>query len=109
MFFLSISAHLFIYLWIPLFVVICFYFRGTRGNPEGITLLPEAIVCEYPVPFSHEEKNYIYEEEEFHPEKIPVVFPEVRKSQNFFFFPAFYAFIVCNALTLRAPPVSSCI
>ena len=42
MFFLGMSAHLFIYLLVPAFLIVCFYFRGAAGSPEVDPILPEA-------------------------------------------------------------------
>ena len=44
MFFLGMSAHLFIYLLVPAFLIVCFYFRGAAGSPEVDPILPEAVV-----------------------------------------------------------------
>lgn len=59
MFFLGISAHLFIYLLVPAFLIVCFYFRGVKGNSEVALPLPKVIVYEYKSPVSSE-KTYVY-------------------------------------------------
>ena len=48
MFFLGMSAHLFIYLLVPAFLIVCFYFRGAAGSPEVDPILPEAVVYNKP-------------------------------------------------------------
>lgn len=60
MFFLGISAHLFIYLLVPAFLVVCFYFRGTYGSPEVSSLLPGTTICEHNESYSGTGKTYIY-------------------------------------------------
>ncbi len=45
MFFLGISAHLFIYLLLPAFLGIYFYFKGVAGNPKVDSLLSETVIC----------------------------------------------------------------
>ena len=64
MFFLGISAHLFIYLLLPAFLMVCFYFRGTSGNPEVIPSLPETIVYEHRAQQTTED-TYVYQEEKY--------------------------------------------
>lgn len=106
MFFLGISAHLFIYLLVPAFLVVCFYFRGTTGSPEVITLLPETVVYES-VTCHSSERIYVYmaaKQQE-----------NVRQTSDFndTFVPQailpHYCFIPCpkpalKHRTLRAPP-----
>jgi len=60
MFFLGISAHLFIYLLVPAFLMVCFYFRGVTGQSETVSMFPEAVVCEHTVR-RDSEKTYVYQ------------------------------------------------
>ena len=62
MFFLGMSAHLFIYLLVPAFLIVCFYFRGAAGSPEVDPILPEAVVYQQTGTSSFE-KAYFYQVE----------------------------------------------
>ena len=106
MFFLGISAHLFIYLLVPAFLVVCFYFRGTTGSPEVITLLPEMIVYES-VACHSSEKVYVYmaakqqenvrQTSDFNDTFIPqAILPHYRS--------IFYSKPTLKQRALRAPP-----
>lgn len=109
MFFLGISAHLFIYLLVPAFLVVCFYFRGTMGNPEVTNLLPGNIIYEHTLPSSSGGQTYYYgqeQEEQSEPEKQPVHFLKVLTDQGFPLPSVFYPFNVSTTVALRAPPVS---
>ncbi len=46
MFFIGVSAHLFVYLLIPAFLIVCFYCRGIQGSPEVQAPLPVIVVYE---------------------------------------------------------------
>lgn len=108
MFFVGISAHLFIYLLVPAFLIVCFYFKGITGHSEAITLLPEAVVCEHTVQHSTE-KTYIYQIQEARPVQSTVT-PQARYT------PApvqsdYVSFVYLQPAlrirVLRAPPVLS--
>lgn len=49
MFFLGISAHLFMYLLFPTLVIIWFYFKGVAGSPETIVSFPEKVEYSYSI------------------------------------------------------------
>lgn len=109
MFFLGISAHLFIYLLVPAFLVVCFYFRGTKGIPEVSNLFPGNIIYEHTLPSSSRGQTYYYgqeQEEQSEPKKQPVHFFKVLTDQDFPFSPVFYIFNISTTAALRAPPVS---
>lgn len=106
MFFLGISAHLFIYLLVPAFLIVCFYFRGIAGNPEVNPILPEAIVYEYSYS-SFSEETFIYQiEKKEKPSfslcdinfeyRVEVILPAYQSG--------FYLSPVLSGKPLRAPP-----
>lgn len=108
MFFLGISAHLFIYLLVPAFLVVCFYFNGIPGNSEVITLLPKVIIYESPIHKQSPLNTYVFNRIEqnsvIQKESDPL--PEFSLlSMIVISFPVFYTspFLVNKAL--RAPPV----
>ncbi len=60
MFLVGISAHLLIYLLVPAFLVVCFYFKGTTGNPEISVLVPETRVYEQNISRYSSDTTYVY-------------------------------------------------
>lgn len=106
MFFLGISAHLFIYLLVPAFLIVCFYFRGAKGSPEVAQPLPNVIVYEYKSVVSSE-RTYVYriEKQQVTVSQKTIVIPDTvsvvalfGEQFNFYLSP----FIPGKAL--RAPP-----
>lgn len=104
MFFLGMSAHIFIYLLVPAFLVVCFYFRGVAGSPEVDPILPEVVVYEQ-TGTSLSEKAYFYQVEEQEQKVCSQVKaycdckPEFPLSQS-----DFYLSPTLALLLLRAPP-----
>ena len=45
MFFLGVSAHMFMYLLFPALIVIWLYFKGVAGHSEISSLVPEKVEC----------------------------------------------------------------
>lgn len=105
MFFLGVSAHLFIYLLVPAFLVVCFYFRGTAGNPEAVTLLPEVVCYEHTIP-SFSVTTYIYQiKQEEVTEKQKEDTTEIFLSSVLpFYQPKFLPAFSLTTQGLRAPP-----
>lgn len=106
MFFLGVSAHLFIYLLVPAFLVVCFYFKGIAGSSEVTGSFPETVVYEHVIPRCSG-KTYIYQIQqqqisqskaenntEFATLSCCICFPSI-----FYFPPAI------TRTALRAPPV----
>lgn len=109
MFFLGISAHLFIYLLVPALLVVCFYFRGVPGNSEAITLLPEIVIYEQTV-YHCSEETYTYNVEK--QQKMVVEedcsVPESSFGLQFALYHSdFYHSSAISGKALRAPPVFS--
>ena len=96
MFFLGMSAHLFIYLLVPAFLIVCFYFRGAAGSPEVDPILPEAVVYQQTGTSSFE-KAYFYQVEKQEQETYSKA--EVFQS-------VFYLSPALTHLLLRAPPAT---
>lgn len=107
MFFLGISAHLFIYLLVPAFLLVCFYFRGTSGNPEAVTLLPEAIFYEQQT-HRYSKEDYIYriEQQQEKIEEEKVLVPAPTDVPDFPYYLADYSSLSHTTPGLRAPPAS---
>lgn len=107
MFFLGISAHLFIYLLVPAFLVVWFYFRGTAGNPEAITLLPETIIYEHTVRISAEKAYFYRVEKQQKVVRQTTVFPdeELAYSPILSYDSVYYLSPALTQKALRAPPI----
>ncbi len=60
MFFVGISTHIFIYLLVPAFLIVCFYCRGIQGGPEIQAQLPVVMVYE-PTATSYSADTYVYQ------------------------------------------------
>lgn len=107
MFFVGISAHIFIYLLVPAFLIVCFHCRGIQGNPEVEVLLPAVAFYEYTTP-RYSADTYIYETEcrEEVRHKTPAYdWDEIPSSIREFFCPTGVDTIqVASLLVLRAPP-----
>jgi len=84
MFFLGMSAHLFIYLLVPAFLIVCFYFRGAAGSPEVDPILPEAVVYQQTGTSSFE-KAYFYQVEKQEQETYSVTASRIFRYFNPFF------------------------
>lgn len=106
MFFLSISAHLFIYLLVPAFLIVCFHFGGTVGGSELSSLAPSTIAYEHVIPVSSG-KTYVYcvekqqeagLEEEFAFPELPAVSPGFHDLSPAYLMPSL------EGKCLRAPP-----
>ena len=106
MFFLGMSSHLFIYLLVPAFLIVCFYFRGAAGSPEVDPILPEAVVYQQTGTSSFE-KAYFYQVEKQEQKtysKVEVFCdckPDLPLFQS-----VFYLSPALTHLLLRAPPAT---
>lgn len=108
MFFVGISAHLFIYMLVPAFLVVCFYFKGIAGPSEVAGSFPETVVYEH-VMHRYSEKTYVYQLQK----QQQVFQPKVENNTKFVplsfgicFPPIFYLPPAITCTALRAPPVS---
>jgi len=108
MFFLGISAHLMIYLLVPAFLIVFFYFKGIPGSPEAGDLLPVVVAYEHPLA-AVSDKSYVYtagQQAETSPSRktdyrVCEVTPKAVcpvYTRGFYKSP-----LICN-LALRAPP-----
>ena len=50
MFFLGVSAHMFMYLLFPALIVVWLYFKGIAGNSETMIRVSERVECSYSIP-----------------------------------------------------------
>ena len=106
MFFLGLSAHMFIYLLVPAFLIVCLYFRGTGGNPEAISLLPESIAYEHRIMSGIEQNHtYIVRKWKRESDKKTDCIPEFSEKSDFFP-PSSEVYSLYNpsSVGLRAPP-----
>lgn len=108
MFFIGVSAHLFIYLLIPAFLIVSFYCRDIQGCPEVQAPLPVIAVYEQDTT-SLTADTYVYLADSRKkirtgiksftfsdiPSRLPESFPPAR----------IYADYILNWSILRAPPV----
>lgn len=106
MFFIGISAHLFIYLLVPAFLIVCFHFGGTVGSSELSSLAPNTIAYEHRIPVSSS-KTYVYciekQQEAVQEEKF--TFPELpAASLDFHDLSPAYLTPLLQGKCLRAPP-----
>lgn len=111
MFFLGVSAHLFIYLLVPAFLVVCFYFKGIAGASEVTGSFPETVVYEQVVSRCSE-KTYIYQTQK----QQQISQPKAENNTEFVtlsfcicFSPIFYLPPAITCVALRSPPVSQVI
>lgn len=107
MFFIGVSAHLFIYLLIPAFLIVSFYCRDIQGCPEVQAPLPVIVVYEQTTA-SFTTDTYVYQADsrkKIHtgiksftfsdiPSRLPGSFPPAR----------IYADYILSWRILRAPP-----
>ena len=108
MFFIGVSAHLFIYLLIPAFLIVSFYCRDIQGCPEVQTPLPVITVYEQ-APASLSSDTYVYQADSRKkvrtgiksftfldiPFRLPGIFPPARIHTDY----------ILSWSILRAPPV----
>ena len=104
MFFLGVSTHFMIYLFIPAILIIWFYFKGITGFPKEIILLPEEIECKYVIRNSVENICFYQMEEKVLEQNIVSTVdgrsPDLNK-----YFSITYLQPVLQNKTLRAPPI----
>lgn len=108
MFFLGVSAHLFIYFLVPAFLMACFYFKGIQGSSEMAELSPEVSFIEHTICLNQTEAICIYER---------FCFPKKKQTKKIIYFvlaektlfstKLFYHYSspVLALQTLRAPPL----
>lgn len=108
MFFLGASAQLFIYLLVPAFLIVCFYFSGIQGNPEIVSTFPEAVMYEYTAGHSQITSAYFYEvkmQEAAARKPQPARQPFLMQRQAvMLWLPVYYSTPVLASSLLRAPP-----
>lgn len=76
MFFIGISAHIFIYFLVPAFLVVCLFFNGKSDTLEVADFLPVCVMHESQVTAINLNDTYIYEVSE-------CVFPEEKEDFTF--------------------------
>lgn len=108
MFFLGVSAHLFIYFLVPAFLIACFYFKGIQGSSEMAELSPEVSFIEHTIRLNQTEAIYIFEnvcpckKDQTKKIKYPVLLEKTLFSSKLFYH---YSSPVLALQTLRAPPL----
>ena len=104
MFFIGISAHLFMYLLFPMLIVIWFYFKGIAGKSEDHFLFSEPIECTYSIQ-THTEVDYFYStpKKEKHSTWIWYEATSSLKQEIRYVSPIYIYFLIKNSF-LRAPP-----
>lgn len=104
MFFLGTSAHLFIYLLIPAFIIVCCYCRGVAGTPEVNSALTETVV--YKSFYNSSEKlTCFFQAEIKKQQKQKRIFIFYEKSNDIIpYFADIYYSPIIQQLHLRAPP-----
>lgn len=104
MFFIGISAHIMIYLLVPVFLIVCFYFSGKPDSPEVLNILPVCISYEPRNFESVSADTYVYciSEQKAETEEKCLFVPEliVYSQLPFSFFPK----DTHRCTSLRAPP-----
>lgn len=107
MFFLGISAHLMIYLLVPAFLIVFFYFKGLSGTLEVSDSLPVTAIYEFSPASGITANSYIYEiqKAEAKPKQPHIRLTEGATSVPWSLYrPFLHPVLYFTSLTLRAPP-----
>lgn len=104
MFFLGASAHLFIYLLIPAFIIICCYYRGVAGTPEVNSALTETVVCESFHNSSEKQTCFFQAEIKKQSKQKRIIIPSEKNNDAIPYLADIYYSPIIQQLHLRAPP-----
>ena len=105
MFFLGASAHLFIYLLIPAFIIVCYYCRGVAGTPEVNSALTETVVYNF-CNYSSDKISCFFQADFIKQRKQKNIFIFYEKSNDIIpYFADIYYSPITQQLHLRAPPI----
>lgn len=105
MFFLGISTHFMIYLFIPTILILWFYFKGITSTPKDIIVLPEEIECQYVIRNSVENICFYEIEEKVSEPQVVLFVGDATSYLNKYVSP-FYLRPILQSKALRAPPIS---
>lgn len=104
MFFLGVSANLFIYLLFPAFFIVCCYCRGIVGSPEVNTVLSETVTYKSFSKASEKQTCFfLTEKTKRQKQKQSVIFSQ-KRSDIIPYFADIYHSPIVRQLHLRAPP-----